>query len=146
MGYERYGMQSDIEHFEIEMERDREAFEIVELAWPREGPHAKNDRIQRLEPYFRNGRFYLAAVAKDETSGQRRMREAGQPWRIWTPTRRRDHQGNVYSLNKEFLTEYLAHPFSVHDDLLDAASRIFDIDMAPPIIVDETALVPAYAD
>lgn len=146
VGYERYGMQSDIEHFEIEMERDREAFEVVELAWPREGPHAKNDRIQRLEPYFRNGRFYLAAVAKDETSGHRRMREAGQPWRIWTPTRRRDHQGNVYSLNKEFLTEYLAHPFSVHDDLLDAASRIFDIDMAPPIIVDETALVPAYAD
>ena len=146
VGYERYGMQSDIEHFELEMQRDKESFEIVELAWPREGPHAKNDRIQRLEPYFRAGRFFLAAVTAGETSNQRRMREAGQAWRIWTPVKRRDHEGNVYALNKEFLTEYLAAPFSVHDDLLDAGSRIFDIDAAAPIIVDQSALVPAYAD
>lgn len=146
VGYERYGMQSDIEHFELEMQKDKDAWEVVELAWPREGPHAKNDRIQRLEPYFRAGRFYMAAIAKDETSNQRRVREAGQAWRIWTPVRRSDHQGTLYSLNKEFITEYLAAPFAVHDDLLDAASRIFDIDAAAPIVVDQSALVPAYAD
>lgn len=146
VGYERYGMQSDIEHFELEMERDRDAFDIVELAWPREGPHAKNDRIQRLEPYFRAGRFYMAAITKGETSNQKRVRDAGQAWRIWAPTRRRGYDGNIYSLNKEFITEYLAMPFSVHDDLLDAASRIFDIDPAAPVIVDQTRLVPDYVD
>lgn len=146
VGYERYGMQSDIEHFQLEMERDKDAFEIVELAWPREGPHAKNDRIQRLEPYFRAGRVYLAEAVPGETTNQRKVREAGQAWRVWTPTRRRDFEGNVYSLNKEFLTEYLAAPFAVHDDLLDATSRIFDIDAAAPVIVPKAALEPSFGD
>ena len=29
VGYERYGSTSDLEHFEIEMQRDRDEFEIV---------------------------------------------------------------------------------------------------------------------
>jgi hypothetical protein len=147
VGYERYGLQSDIEHFELEMERDRDAFEVVELAWPREGPGSKYDRIQRLVPHFRAGRFYMAEVVQGETANQARMRAEGQPWRIFAPTRRPDYQGKMYSLNKMLITEYLTYPFSVHDDVLDACSRIYDIDAAAPIIVNQSALEPiVYED
>lgn len=157
VGYERYGSTSDLEHFELEMQRDREFFEIHELAWPREGPGSKIDRVQRLEPDFRGGRFILPAVVPTrevngvyvpvETKNQVAMRAQGQAFRILTPTHRKDEEGRLYSLNKNFLDEYLTFPFCVHDDLIDAMSRIYDIEAVPPIIVDESSLEPeTFAD
>jgi len=149
VGYERYGMRSDIEHFEEKMEEDQDSFEIKELAWPNEGPGSKYDRIQRLYPDFSHGKFYLPRLIKDggETAKQKKMRDIGQPYRIMRPVRRRDHEGNIYSLNKGFLEEYLVYPFAVHDDFLDAASRIHDMDYKAPIIVSEFDLEPeVYED
>lgn len=147
VGYERYGMTSDLEYFEEKMLATTNAFEIVELAWPREGPGSKFDRIQRLVPDFIQGKFFLAAAVNGETTAQRKMREAGQAYRIFTPTRRRDHERNVYSLNKQFLETYLLYPFVGHEDLLDAVSRLYDIEPVPPIIIDERALEPeVFAD
>ena len=146
VGYERYGSTSDLEYFEEMMQRDRDEFEIVELAWPREGPGSKTDRVQRLEPYFRNGRFFLPAVVKEETKAQRMVRESGQGFRIYKPVQRRDEEGRLYSLNKNLLEEYLTFPFCAHDDLIDAVSRIEDIDPQTPIIIDDRALEPEIYD
>ena len=146
VGYERYGSTSDLEYFEEMMQRDRDEFEIVELAWPREGPGSKTDRVQRLEPYFRNGRFFLPAVVKEETKAQRMVRESGQGFRIYKPVQRRDEEGRLYSLNKNLLEEYLTFPFCAHDDLIDAVSRIEDIDPQQPIIIDDRALEPEIYD
>lgn len=147
VGYERYGSTSDLEHFELEMQRDQEYFEIHELAWPREGPGSKTDRVQRLEPDFRNGRFFLPASKPEaETKNQRMVREQGQAFRIYEPTMRKDEEGRLYSLNKNFLEEYLVFPFCVHDDLIDAMSRIYDIEPLTPIIVDERSLEPEVFD
>ena len=146
VGYERYGSTSDLEYFEEMMQRDRDEFEIVELAWPREGPGSKIDRVQRLEPYFRNGRFFLPAVVKEETKAQRMVRESGQGFRIYKPVQRRDEEGRLYSLNKNLLEEYLTFPFCAHDDLIDAVSRIEDIDPQTPIIIDDRALEPEIYD
>lgn len=142
VGYERYGSTSDLEYFEEEMRRNKESFEINELAWPREGSGSKNDRMQRLEPDFREGRFFLAAVTKGETSAQARVRAQGQAFRIFKPVRRRDHEGNVYSLNRVFLDEYLVIPFAANDDLTDVVSRIYDMEPVPPVVVDESLLEP----
>ena len=142
VGYERYGSTSDLEYFEESMRRDKDEFEIVELAWPREGPGSKIDRVQRLEPYFRSGRFYLPAVTKEETKNQAKVKAEGQPFRVFSPTMRMDEDKRIYSLNKNLLDEYLVFPFGVHDDLIDAISRIEDIDAAPPIIIDERSLEP----
>ncbi len=140
-------MQSDIEYFEEKMRATSNAFEIVELAWPREGPGAKIDRIQRLQPDFMNGKFFLAAPIDNETSAQRKMRDAGYAYRIFTPTRRRDQDTNIYSLNKHFIESFLLYPFVSHDDLLDAVSRIYDIEPTAPILIDEKMLEPeVYAD
>lgn len=142
VGYERYGMRSDIEYFEEKMLMTQDAFEITELAWPNEGPGSKFDRIQRLYPDFANGRFYLIEDPAGETTNQKRMRESGQAYRILKPVKRRDHEGNIYALNKGFLDEYLVYPYSIHDDILDASSRLFDMDYQPPIIIDESILEP----
>ena len=151
VGYERFGMRSDMEYFEENMQRTGESFPITELAWPNEGPGSKLDRIQRLVPDFGRGKFYLPAVVTRivdgktvvaESTRQAKMREDGQVWRIIKPTIRRDHEGNAYSMNKEFLNEFLVYPFSKHDDLLDACSRIYDMNYQPPVMVDERLLEP----
>ncbi len=151
-GYERFGSTADLEFFELEMVRDKENFEIKELAWPREGAGSKIDRVQRLEPAFRNGRFFLPAVIPTrevngvyipvETKNQLAMRAQGQAFRIYSPTHRKDEEGRLYSLNKMVLDEYLTFPYSLHDDGLDAISRIFDIEAVPPIVIDQSILEP----
>jgi len=158
VGYERYGMQSDMEYFEEQMLLTKDHFEIVELNWTSDGTRAKEDRVQRLQPDFASHRFFLAMVCRRqdpttgnmvefETTNQRKVREAGQAFRIFRPVMRRDHEGNVYSLNKGFLEEYLHFPFSAKKDLIDAASRLYDMDPVPPIVIDERATEPeAFPD
>ncbi len=146
-GYERYGMQADLEYFEERMLAAKEAFEIHELNWTSDWAQAKDDRVQRLQPDFMSKKFFMAAVVEGESANQKRIREQGQGFRIFKPVKRRDHEGNMYSLNKGFLEEYLTYPFSAKKDLIDAASRIFDMDPVPPVIVDQSALEPeTYAD
>lgn len=146
-GYERYGMQADLEYFEERMLAAKEAFEIHELNWTSDGAQAKDDRVQRLQPDFLSKKFYMAAVVEGESANQKRIREQGQAFRIFKPVKRRDHEGNMYSLNKGFLEEYLTYPFSAKKDLIDAVSRVFDMDPVPPVIVDQSALEPeTYAD
>jgi len=153
VGYERYGMRDSIEYFEERMQIEGEYFEIVELAWPKEGPGSKYDRIQRLEPDFRNGRIYLIGdftwidedtgkVIDQETANQRRVRETGEDFRIVKPVIAIDEERKPYRLNKGLIDEYLVYPFSHHDDMLDCLSRIYDIDLVPPMIVDQTLLEP----
>ncbi len=167
-GYERYGMQSDMEYFKLEMERDKEAFEIVELSWTSDGTKAKDDRVQRLQPDFKGKKFYLAMDCRRrvplldqhnrpvlgadgqpvmvlepyETANQKKVREGGQAFRIFSPVKARDHEGNVYSLNKGFLDEYLTYPFSAKKDLIDATSRLYDMEPVPPVLIDERTLEP----
>jgi len=69
VGYERYGMQADLEFFQLEMQRAGEAFAIEEIAWPREGGHSKWSRIERLEPDIRDGRFYFPALISVKGEG-----------------------------------------------------------------------------
>lgn len=151
VGYERFGMRSDLEYFEEQMQRTGESFIITELNWPQDSPAAKIDRIQRLVPDFDHGKFYLPAAPTREVDGklvpaetarQQKLRECGEVYRILKPTVRRDHEGNVYTLTKVFLDEYLVYPFSKHDDFLDGCSRIYDMDYQPPIIIDERMLEP----
>jgi len=152
-GYERYGMQADLEHFELEMQRDGEHFEIIELNWVSEGAQSKDDRVQRLQPDFMQHKFHLAAVCVNdkgeayETRNQKAARDAGQAYRIFKPVYQKDEDGALYSLNKGFLDEYLTYPFSAKKDMIDATSRLYDLDPLPPVLVDEKMLEPeVFAD
>ncbi|MBG3876180.1 hypothetical protein FVW20_03835, partial [Desulfovibrio oxamicus] len=102
-GYEKYGMQADIEHVRTEQERRNYRFDITPLG----GPMPKKDRIRRLVPEFEQGRMLL-------------------PHRL--PFM--DAEGKRRDLAREFVDEeYLAFPVSRHDDMLDCLARILDPDL-----------------
>jgi hypothetical protein len=76
-GYEQYGMLDDINVFEDFMRAEGDRFEIVELATPETGGHSKQDRIERLEPEIRSGRFLLPGTIHHPEYGL-------SSWSIWT--------------------------------------------------------------
>lgn len=103
VGYEQYGLQADIEHFESEMERESYRFVITPLG----GKLAKIERIKRLVPDFEAGRFLL-------------------PGQLF----RRRVDGSTYDPVKQFVREeYKPFPAAIHDDFFDMMSRIKDEDM-----------------
>ena len=71
VGYERYSMQADIEHFENRMEEEKYHFEIVELNWA--GPEAtsKEDRVNRLQPDIEGTehKYYFPYYVYSEAQG-----------------------------------------------------------------------------
>jgi predicted phage terminase large subunit-like protein len=102
-GYERYGMQSDIEHIKDRQSRENYRFHIQELG----GTMPKVDRIRRLVPLFECGRVYL-------------------PRRLLF----NDVTGKCRDFVAELLRdEFTAFPVAIHDDMLDCLSRIADPDL-----------------
>lgn len=100
VGYEKYGMQADIEHFKDKMNRENYTFRIKELG----GQMPKNDRIKKLVPLFEQERILLPETCM-----------------------RRNYEGTSQDLTAIFRDdEYLAFPLSAHDDMLDCLARIRD--------------------
>lgn len=103
VGYEKYGKDADIEHFQDRMARENYRFAITALG----GTMAKNDRIRRLIPWYEKGRVYL-------------------PVELW----KADYEGKLQELVKVFIDEeYSAFPVAIHDDMLDAQARILDPEL-----------------
>jgi predicted phage terminase large subunit-like protein len=103
VGYEKYGMQSDIAYLNEVMENRQYRFTITELG----GSMPKNDRIRRIQPLFQEGR-------------------------VWLPERliRTDYQGRSSDLVQAFIQdEFLAFPYMAHDDMLDCLARITEESM-----------------
>jgi phage terminase large subunit-like protein len=142
VGYESYSIPDALEHFEERMEIEKNAFPITVLHWPRQEGASKNDRIARLEPDFRGGKFILPRPMLVESEAQKQMRAMGQEHRIFSPVRRKDQDRRVYSMFDLFVNEYLVFPYAQHDDLLDATSRIYDMDPRPPEIINEADCYP----
>lgn len=100
VGYEQYGMQSDVEHIQYVMEEENYRFNIVEL----KGQVSKEDRIQKLVPIYEQGRFYMPKTLRFV-----------------------DYEGRSHDYIDTFINdEYLAFPVCVHDDMLDCRARILD--------------------
>jgi hypothetical protein len=194
VGYEQYGMQSDLEVIEEYQSRDKYFFAIEELNSSKDGSgkNAKPDRISRLEPDFNKGRIYLPAVAyhpsfgggiengclwdvwteerhklaadagmqnnpavdtivfrpmQQLTRNQRAMEATLQSHRIVTAIKRRDERGDMYDLTRSFIEEMRMHPFAPHDDLIDAVSRVYDMEPASPVLFETLSADPrAYPD
>jgi len=103
VGYEKYGMQSDVSHIEGEQETRQYRFPVIPLG----GNTRKNDRIKRLQPIFQAGRFYIP---------EKLMRV--------------DQKGVTHDLIAEFKQdEYFQFPYMTHDDMLDCMARIMEVDM-----------------
>jgi hypothetical protein len=153
VGYERYGMQADLEYFE-------ERMLIEKMHFPsRRSPGRARARARRRTASSAWCRTSCRASSGSsppprKTRGARSReqepapcREASEVYRILKLVKRRDHEGNLYSLNKNFIEQFMVFPFAPKKDLLDACSRIYDLDPQPPVIIDERDLEPeVFAD
>lgn len=142
IGYEAFGAQADLDYFAERMEVETESFPIVELKWPRDGEGSKDDRVQRLGPDFRSHKFFVPLDSKTLTANQIRCQDSGQPYRIAKPIRKKDSDGNIYDITLQFKEQVMFYPFAPLKDLIDAASRIYDMEPRPPVIIDESELEP----
>ena len=135
VGYERYGAQSDIEHFKAMMSTDGSNFPIYELNWVGGGgSQSKRDRIQRLEPDLKDGSLFFPYPTDDKmlTSYQRDFKDRNQSFLISKKIICIDEERKTYDLTKWVKdNEYNLFP-TVHPDFLDALSRIYDMDAMPP--------------
>jgi hypothetical protein len=163
VGYERFGQQSDDEYFQEKMQALRDPadqFAIDELAWPNEGRNSKADRVQRLQPDFEGGKFFLPPIIRHEEWGDcywrynetdfkvdylpfqghsRLMRAAehnGQKYRIPKAITRLDENKDIYDLTKALMDEMIIFPFGSHDDLVDVTSRIYDMQPTPATLIE----------
>jgi len=100
VGYEKYGMQADIEHCKYEMEHQNYRFSITELG----GKVGKVDRILCLVPPFEQGRMWMPKTLPVI-----------------------NYEGKHLDYVEMFINdEYDAFPVPMHDDMLDCRARIMD--------------------
>lgn len=163
VGYERYGQQSDDEYFQEKMRQmkdEADQFAIEELAWPNEGKNSKSDRVQRLQPDFEKEKFLLPPIIRHPDLGEsywafnpdtqtidywpvrgptrlmRAMEVQEQKFRIPQAIIRRDENGDIYDVTKALMDEMLLFPFGSHDDLVDATSRVYDMQPTAALAID----------
>jgi len=106
VGYEKYGMQADIEHIQHVQNEENYRFDIIELG----GQVSKIDRIKRMIPAFAEGRWWF-------------------PRDMW----RTGYDGKVVDLMQIIIEEELmAFPVPLHDDFLDMMARIHDMMLIWP--------------
>lgn len=147
VGYEKYGMQADIQHFEQMMEIEGYFFPIQELSWTRDGINVKDDRIRRLVPDLSSWRFFFPYEG-DETKRQRIAKESGQDYLCSRPIKRKNHEGRMYNLVQWMIAnEYMLFPATTQKDFLDVMSRIYDMeDYVIPQLVNEADTLPLVAE
>lgn len=112
IGYEQYGMAADIQHFQEMQQQEGCYFGILEL---KGNKLSKEDRISRLIPLFEAGKIWL-------------------PEHLYYT----DKNGVTIDLVKVFIDEeYVTFPYSTHDDMLDAASRVEDEVLGASVPYDD---------
>ena len=143
-GYETYGAQADLDYFLERQRVEGRYFEIVELAWPRDGEDSKIDRIQRLVPDVRGHRFYLPYPTDEErlTKLQRSMIAAGYEYRVARPIMRLDEEKRIYDVTERLRLQFDFFPFGGKVDLLDATARLYDAEPTTPENQDNRVIEP----
>jgi hypothetical protein len=144
VGYESYGALADLDYFQERMRVEGERWDIDLLEWPREGEGSKTDRVQRLGPDIKGHRFYLPYPTDTDnlTRLQRKMVAAGYGYRVSAQIRRVDENDKIYDLAERLRLQVSFFPFGGLKDVIDAASRIYDMEPTPPEYVDQTSLEP----
>jgi hypothetical protein len=146
VGYERFGAISDLDYFKERQRIEKTSFEIAELEWPRDGERSKVDRVQRLVPDIKGHRFYIPYPTDDNrlTKLQRDMIASGYEYRVSRPIKRKDENDQIYDLTERFKLQVSYFPFGGLVDVIDATSRIYDLDPVTPEYVDQSSLEPEY--
>lgn len=117
--YEKYGLMADVEAIKGKQEQEHYRFPITEVA----GQTSKPDRIKRLLPLFEQGRLYLPKTLH-----------------------RTNWEKTTIDLVQSFIEEeYVAFPVGIHDDMMDAMSRIAESELSLSWPKDEPLPAPERA-
>ena len=77
----------------------------------------------------------------------RKMENQAEGYRIIKPIKRVDEEKNIYDLTLALMEEMATFPFGMFDDLVDATSRVYDLQPTPPQVFDEADFEPQiYVD
>ena len=147
VGYEKYGMQADIQHYEQMMDIEKYWFPIQEVSWTRDNINTKDDRIRRLVPDLSSWRFFWPYQG-EETKTQREAKERGQAYLCSQPIKRINQDKRVYNLSEWVIAnEYMLFPATTNKDFLDVMSRIYDMDdyIVPGVYTDADTM-PAVGE
>lgn len=146
--YEKYGMQSDISHFEEMMRLEKYHFQIEQIPSKGTAVIAKDDRIRRLEPDARNWRLFVPYDGP-ETSAQKAAVALGKSYLISKPILRKNEDGRLYDLIQYLKdNEWSFFPSTTRKDLMDGMSQIYDVDnlTAPPQEGRYESMLPEHAE
>lgn len=122
--YEKYGMQADIEHIYYVQGRENYRFNIRKVPAPGQGTVAKDDRIERLIPLFKEHKIYLPRQLMYKNT-----------------------EGVNVDLVKTFLeVEFSTWPNASYKDMLDALSRIKEPGMPVTYPLAEDYYEEVWAD
>lgn len=103
VGYESYGLMSDIHYLQQKQKQQGYRFAITKLG----GRMEKNERIRRMIPDLRQGRWWLP------------------PGLMYT-----GYDGRTFDLVRELIkSEMATFPRARYDDMLDSITRIYDDEM-----------------
>ena len=150
VGYERYGLQADMDYFEIEMQRmppnRKVSIPVTEVSWVSDGSNAKDDRIRRIIPDFQKAKYFFPYEG-ELTRAQMKAKDQGKDYLISGPIRRKNELGRAYNVVQWIIdNEFMFFPATTAKDGLDAMSRRFDLTIGPPgPVYRERDLVPPHA-
>ena len=113
VGYEKYGMQADLEYFDMELKRGNGRCPGIKVLG---GVQSKRDRILRITPLLEQRRIHFPRTLKKVSYFDNRE----------------------YDLTQVLVQEITDFPFGKHDDAIDALSRIFDIVPVMPHVDHRT--------
>lgn len=145
VGYESFAAQADLDYFHEQQKLTKVHFPIVELAWPREGGGSKMDRVQRLGPDMRSHKIFLPYPTDDKnlTNSQRKMAQ-GYDYRIARMIKRKDQNNETYDLAEQLKEQIFYFPFGGKKDLVDALSRIYDMEPRAPSYREQRYSEPEF--
>ena len=145
VGYESFAAQADLDYFHEQQNLNKLHFPITELSWPREGGGSKVDRVQRLGPDMRSHKIFLPYPTDDKnlTVSQRKMTQ-GYDYRIARKIKRKDQNNETYDVAEELKSQIFYFPYGGKKDLVDALSRIYDMEPRAPSYREQRYSEPEF--
>lgn len=153
VAYEQFAASRDIEALNMLMDHENYYFDITKVGFGNDGIRSKQDRVGRLIPDLKRGRFYIPRLVwkngkvfkwsyvydkemdmsylsyeEVENAEQDIFFQQGTNAKTATvvPIMKTNYELEKYDYTMEFMEELENFPYGKHDDIVDSISRLYD--------------------